>query len=129
RVLSGTVFDSAAGIPLGGAVVQLVRLDRADAPVSSSATLANDRGRYRIAGVAPGHYLIGFQHEALRAFRIEAPARRVDVPASTTAADSNVVVDLAMPSAADLRASLCGPNEQVGGLIAGRVEDGRTGAP
>ena len=62
-------------------------------------------GKVRVEGVTPGRYLIGFQHEALSAFRVEAPARRLDVPASATAADSNVVIDLAMPSAAELRAS------------------------
>jgi hypothetical protein len=128
RVLTGGVFDSTAGVPLTGAVVQLVRLDQGEAPTWATATFTNEKGRYRIKGVAPGRYLIGFQHEALRAFRVEAPTRRVDVPATATAADSNIVVDLAMPSAAELRASLCGPNEQAGGLIAGRVVDGRTGA-
>jgi hypothetical protein len=122
------VFDSAAGTPLGGAVVQLVRLDQGDAPTWATATRTNELGRYRIEGVIPGRYLIGFQHEALNAFRMEAPARRVDMSANTTVADSNVVVDLAMPSAAELRAVLCGPNDQVGGLLAGRVADGRTGA-
>jgi protocatechuate 3,4-dioxygenase beta subunit len=123
------VFDSAAGTPLAGAVVQLVRVDQGGTPTSATATFTNDRGRYRIEGVAPGRYLIGFQHEALSAFRVEAPAWRVDVSASTTAADSNVVVDLATPSAAELRAGLCSSNEGAGGLIAGRVADGRTGAP
>src|SRR5215207_615764 len=129
RVLTGAVFDSAAGIPVAGAVVQLVRLDELDAPTWATATFTNELGRYRIVGVTPGQYLIGFQHEALRAFRIEAPTLRVDVSANATAADSNVVIDLAMPSAADLSASLCGPNEAAAGLIAGRVMDGRTGAP
>lgn len=129
RVLTGAVFDSAAGIPLARAVVQLVRLDQGDAPTWATATLTNERGRYRLEGVTPGRYLIGFQHEALSAFRVEAPARRLDVPPSETAVDSNVVIDLAMPSAAELRAGLCGSNEQAAGLIAGRVVDGRTGAP
>ena len=128
RVLTGTVFDSAAGTPLAGAVVQLVRVDQSGAPTWATATLTNERGSYRIAGVTPGRYLIGFQHEALSAFRVEAPAWRVDVSANTTAADSNVVVDLTTPSAAELRASLCDSNEQAGGVIAGRVADGRTGA-
>lgn len=128
RILTGAVFDSAAGIALAGAVVQLVRLDQGDVPAWATASLTDESGRYRIQGVTPGRYLIGFQHEALRTFRIEPPGRRVDVPASTTAADSNIVVDLAMPSAAELRAGLCGSNEQAGGLITGRVVDGRTGA-
>jgi 5-hydroxyisourate hydrolase-like protein (transthyretin family) len=127
RVLTGTVFDSAAGVPLAGAVVQLVRLNEGDA-AKATAAITNDRGRYRIDGVAPGRYLIGFQHEALNVFHVEAPARRVEVPATTTAADSSVVVDLAMPSVAELRAAVCDSTEQAGGLIAGRVVDGRTGA-
>src|SRR5215218_3911081 len=129
RVLTGTVLDSAAGIPLVGAVVQLVRLDQGDARTWATATLTNESGRYRLEGVTAGRYLIGFQHEALSAFRVEAPVRRLDVPASATAVGSNVVIDLAMPSAAELRAGLCGSNEQAAGLIAGRVVDGRTGAP
>ena len=128
RVLTGSVFDSTAAVPLAGAVVQLVRLDQGDAPIWATTSLTNEQGRYRIEGVAPGRYVIGFQHEALRAFRVEAPARRVDVTASATAADSTMFVDLAMPSAAELKAILCGPNEQASGLIVGRVVDGRTGA-
>jgi hypothetical protein len=128
RVVAGVVFDSAAGLPLVGAVVQLVRLGHHDVPSSSTATLTNEQGRYRIEGVAPGRYLVGFQHEALNVFRVEAPARRVDVPPSTTGADSSFVVDLAMPSVAEIRAAVCDSSEQTGGLIAGRVADGRTGA-
>ena len=128
RVLTGAVFDSAAGMPLAGAVVQLVTLDQGGAAVSATAATTNERGRYRIAGVTPGRYLIGFQHEALSVFHVESPARRVDVPASTTAADSTIVIDLAMPSLAELRAAVCDSSEQAGGLIVGRVLDGRTGA-
>jgi hypothetical protein len=121
------VFDSAASVPLAGAVVQLVSLNEGEA-ARATAALTNDRGRYRIDGVAPGRYLIGFQHEALNVFHVEAPARRVDVPEIVTAADSTVVVDLAMPSVAELRAAVCDSSAQAGGLIAGRVVDGRTGA-
>jgi hypothetical protein len=92
-----------------------------------TAALTDERGRYRIEGVAPGRYLIGFQHEALNVFRVESPGRRVDVRAGSTAVNPDVVVDLAMPSLVELRAAVCGSDEQTGGLIAGRVADGRTG--
>ena len=126
RGVRGVVFDSVAGVPLSGAVVQVALTDSTRPPGERRvySAVSDTAGRFMIGGLVPGHYVIGFQHDALLALGIESPVRAFDAPR-----EGVVSLDLATPSAAVLRAVRCGDGDpQRPGMLSGYVTDARTGA-
>lgn len=120
----GVVFDSISRAPLAGAMVQVVV---ADGAARSGRTVAADSlGRYAIADVPTGRYMVGFFHPMLDSLGMEPPVRAVRVEGP-----DSVAVDLAIPSPVGLRAAICGPvsDAGAGALIVGVVHDARDDAP
>ena len=120
-VVSGVVRDSLSGRPFAGATVQLVP---STTPWEAGRTVTTDStGHYAIADVAPGRYTFGFLHPRLDSLGMDAVSRTIDVRAK-----SAVRMDLALPSAATLAASLCGSRKDSTGVVVGRVFDARDDA-
>ncbi|HEU4642271.1 MAG TPA: carboxypeptidase regulatory-like domain-containing protein [Gemmatimonadaceae bacterium] len=118
----GTVLDSIGGGPLAGAVVQLVSTDSAP---RSFGTLSDSAGRFRIAGVPPGSYRIGFFSPALDALHLPAPERLLRL-----GSDSLTEVNLATPSPVTIQARLCaGPPADSSGLLFGSVREAGSDVP
>lgn len=116
----GVVTDSLAGAPLAEAAVQLIG-QNTPTPFSRTA-MSDSLGRFAFADVPEGQYAIGFLHPALDALGLEPIVRAV-----TVAGGQDVRTDLAIPSAARLKAAFCGA--QGGGVIIGFVRAARGGAP
>jgi hypothetical protein len=111
--LRGLVIDSLSGRMLPGAFVQVV----GDGAAAFVATATADAfGEYTVRNVPPGRYTIGFQHPLLDSLGIESPAR-----AALVRDTEEVRVDLAVPSPARLRRSICGASP--GALIMGFVRE------
>ncbi|MEP6621547.1 MAG: carboxypeptidase-like regulatory domain-containing protein [bacterium] len=132
HIVSGVVFDSIARTPLSGAVVQAALIDSARAPRVDSAlprvfwAVTDSVGRYRMADLPAGRFMIGFQHQALSAVGLESP-----VNSFVLAADTNVALDLAIPSGAIVRARVCTPSPDGtvrDGALAGFLLDAQHGA-
>ncbi len=120
--VTGIVWDSLASEPLIGATVQLARQN--DNGVSFSAT-TDSSGQYRVDGVVPGRYLIGFFHPIMDALRIDPPVMLADIRP-----DSVAHLDLGLPGAEKIRAAVCGPNaSDRSGTMIGLVRDADTGEP
>jgi hypothetical protein len=121
----GVVHDSLTRGPLAGAYVQLVR---AVDLLGRRAVAADSAGRFRIDSLAPGRYLVGFDHPLLDLLRVEVTPRVVDLgPGGDT-----VRVDLAIPDLARVRPVACGSPQaptDSSGLLAGRVRDAAGNAP
>lgn len=120
----GMVHDSLTGFPLAGASVQLVGRTRTR---PFGATVVTDStGTFAFADVADGSYTIGFFHPLLDTLGVEPPARTVTVQDGR--ADPLL---LAVPSAATVSTTLCGPSphpeRQV--VLVGMVQHAATGAP
>ncbi len=124
--VTGVVFDSVAKAPLASAVVQIVRVDSTGSPFVSTTTsgITDATGRFRVSGLVRGDFLIGFQHAALAALGLESPVRTFRIDADTT-----LVVDLAIPSGASVRAQRCPSSAVDDGVIAGLVLDAAQGLP
>jgi hypothetical protein len=121
--VSGTVYDSLAHRPLGGAVVELASNDSANV---HRTVVADSVGRYLIDDVPPGRYVIGFFHPILDSLTLEPIVRQVVV-----AGDLAVSADLGIPSAARLRSAFCparGGSVSKGAFV-GVVRDSRDGKP
>lgn len=111
--LRGLVIDSLSGRMLPGALVQIV----GDGGSTFVATATADAfGEYVVPKVPAGRYMLGFQHPLLDSLGIEAPAR-----AALVRDTEEVRVDLAVPSPARLRRTICGAVS--GALIMGFVRD------
>ncbi|HET7612656.1 MAG TPA: carboxypeptidase regulatory-like domain-containing protein [Gemmatimonadaceae bacterium] len=123
-VISGSVRDSIAHAPLAGATVQLIAADN-QANFARTA-VADSLGRYAIADVPDGRYVLGFFHPLLDSLGVEPPTREVRINGQQA-----VHVDLATPSAVRLRTTICGPRAASDsiGLIVGTVHDARDGNP
>ncbi len=123
-VVTGVVFDSLAGAPLPGAIVQLVSVDRA-APFAR-ALVANDSGFFSFDSVPRGAYALGFFGSVLDSLGFEPVLTAVLVER-----DSVVRADLGVPSALRLREMLCTSETttEVRGLVIGRVRDAFSFAP
>jgi hypothetical protein len=80
RAVHGIVIDSVAGAPLSGATVQVAVVGAAGAPRTATTDV---NGFYRVAGLTPGQYVVGFYHEALTALGLDAPMRVVDLSGDT----------------------------------------------
>lgn len=121
--VAGVVYDSIGRAPLAGALVQLVSADPA-APFTGSAH-SDSLGRYSVANVPPGRYLLGFFHEMLDSLGVEPPLREVRLDGRHP-----LRADLAIPSPWRLRTTICGAKaaSDSGSLVMGVVRDARTGA-
>ncbi len=117
----GVVFDSVAMTPLTGAVVQVTFLDSVSRVFAAT---SDGAGRYRMTGLPAGRFLVGLEHEAARALRLELPLRTFELEH-----EADVTVDVAIPSGASLVALHCaGLATLLGdGLLAGFVRDAVTG--
>lgn len=121
-VVRGVVRDSLTGRPLGGASVQLLPQDT---PVATPlAADADSSGRYQFAGVAPGRYLLGFDHPRLDSLGMDLPPRVVEVPVGAA-----LDADLAIPSARAIANGVCGARRDTTGVVLGRVWDAERGGP
>ncbi len=100
-VVSGTVRDSVARAPLGGAWVQLVA---SDGRTESARTVMSDSlGRYAFDDVPDGRYSLGFFHPLLDSLGIEPRLHAVTIVGRRA-----VHADLGIPSGATLNAMICG---------------------
>ncbi|MGZ8414525.1 MAG: carboxypeptidase regulatory-like domain-containing protein [Gemmatirosa sp.] len=122
--VSGVVHDSLAGAPLAGTRVQLVLATDPIAPARS--VVSDSLGRFALDDVPDGHYVLGFLHPVLDALGVEAPVREVRVEGRRS-----VRADLAIPSAARLRAALCGnrASKDSSAALVGVVRDAGDRAP
>jgi hypothetical protein len=121
--VSGVVRDSIARGPLIGAMVQIVA---ADDPARFARTVATDSaGAFNITDVPDGRYMLGFYHAMLDSLGLEPTLREVVVTGGRS-----VRADLAIPSPARLRATICGPAARdSGGILVGVVREARDGSP
>jgi hypothetical protein len=127
HVVAGVVYDSIAHTPLAGAVVQATLVDSARRDIDSDrgrtfVAITDSSGHFRLIGLPNGRFAIGFQHDALNAFRMDSPLSAFEL-----VADTSVAVDLAIPSGVVVRAQACA-NKADGshdGLLAGFVLDAR----
>jgi hypothetical protein len=117
------VYDSLAGKPLHGALVQLVAKEN---PARVLSATSGADGGFQVTGVPPGSYIVGFFHPALDSLGLAVAPRPFDV---ASAAPGHVV--LAIPSAATIRDLLCPPGATAdsSGMVMGFVRDADTGMP
>ena len=123
--VSGTVYDSLAGKPLAGALVQVVARGE-NARAWSATTDAN--GAFGVTGIPRGLFLVGFLHPALDSLGLAVPPHTLDVGGD----GAPVHVALAIPSAPTIWKLLCTEARQRGdstGLMIGFIRDADTGAP
>lgn|GEM_PF-364944 len=119
----GIVRDSISGSRVVGALVQLVS---ADTLIRFGRTETSDSlGAFEFTAVPSGRYAIGFYHPMLDSLGLEPITHAV-----TVGAQASVRADLGIPSAATLRAAICGAptTESGGGVLIGTVFDARTHA-
>ena len=123
-VISGLVRDSIAHTPLRAATVELIAAD--DQASSARTTVSDSLGRFTMPGVPDGRYFLGFFHPMLDSLGVEPPTREVRIESQ-----QSVRADLATPSAARLRTTICGQRAASDsiGLIVGTVHDARDGNP
>jgi len=114
--VKGVVYDSIARAPLAGAVVQLVIADSL-ARFGRSA-ISDSIGRFTLVDVPAGRYTLGFLHPMLDSLGVDPLLRVVHVVGRRA-----VRADLAIPSAARLRAAICGTQSATptGGVVVGFV--------
>lgn len=116
RTLRGVVFDSVAGKPLDGAIVQVAATNSPDAPRTAT---TDAQGQFRLAGLPVGRYVIGFYHDALTMLGLDAPTRVIELGAA-----SDVTVELAIPSSEAIRALRCGASDpNAAGMLVGFARD------
>jgi len=112
-MITGVVFDSSSGKPLSDVVVS--------ARGGRFRAVTNGGGRYELAVDGPINDTIVFDHPRLRLFHVADRVQTLSMPAG-----SRGQVSVIVPSAASLRARLCGRNEigtEAQGMIAGYVTD------
>lgn len=117
----GTVRDSLSATVVPGATVQLVLRETPGAPAHT--VIADTTGAFRIEGLAPGSYLLGFSSPRLDSLGLEASPRTVDVPSGA----SEVHADLAIPSGSTIAATICGVRHDGTGVLLGQVLDAERG--
>jgi hypothetical protein len=122
--LMGVVFDSVAGRPLVGAMVQIT--GAAGAVVGRTASAITDAaGRYVVSDLPAGRYVAGFFHDALDTLGL------VGEPRAVTVRDTAVTLNLATPSPRTIIGTICGVNSVTdsAGLLIGHVHRSGTSAP
>ena len=116
-MVTGVVIDSLTGRPLSGAVVQMQR----DSSYRLSSATTDSSGSYRIDGLKPGTYIVGFLHPRLDSLGIGLSGRRVSL------APGAQRVDFAVPSAKTIIAAICpGTRNDSLGVLTGYVRDAET---
>ncbi len=120
----GAVYDSIAGRPLVGALVQLVAADSGS--TYGRTAVSDSLGAFRFADAPSGRFTLGFYHAVLDSLGLEPLLRTI-----TVADGGSVRADLATPSAARLRMAICGaPTPQnSGAVVMGIVRDATARAP
>jgi hypothetical protein len=120
----GVIFDSVAKIPLAGATVQIVKVTdgaQADDAQRNYTATTDSAGRFRVDGIPKGKFGIGFQHSALQGLGLESPIRAFQI-----ANDTSLVVDLAIPGAAQVHKWICPSDVSPGqAVVAGTVRSAR----
>lgn len=122
-LVSGVVWDSLAAAPLAGAVVQVV--DAATLRDLRSAR-ADSLGRWRLAPLPPGRWLLAIVHPTLDELDLDSPNIPLDL-----APGSALDLTLGLPGPRQMRAVLCGaaaPGDSSGALV-GLVRDAESGEP
>lgn len=116
--IEGTVWDSTTASPLAGARVVLLG--------TNIVGVAGADGSFRIDSIPHGVYPVSFSHPRLEGTGFVVPARSVNLPPN-----AELVLDLAIPSAATLRALDCiqSSPDQAAGALVGYVRDAGTGVP
>ena len=114
--VSGVVRDSIAGTTIAGASVQLVAAERGGQFVRTA--VSDGSGRFQLTDVPNGRYRLGFFHSRLDSLGLEPVLREI-----TVSEQRPVRADLATPSAAQLRAALCGGSSDSGAVLIGVVRD------
>lgn len=122
-IVSGTVYDSLAGRPLAGALIQMARKGNDSNALSA---MSGADGAYEIADVPPGSYIIGFFHPALDSLGLGVAPKSVEI-----ASGAPMHIALAIPSASTVHDLLCAPSATAdsSGLLIGFVRDADSGAP
>ena len=118
--ISGIVSDSVARTPLVGAAVQLMVTSGQGI---TRGAISDSLGHFALEDVPEGHYMIGFIHPMLDSLGLEPVLREVFVDGSRP-----VRADLAIPSPARIRASICGERKD-GAVLMGIVRSARDHAP
>lgn len=121
--VSGVVYDSLAGAPLAGADVQLLRADSSGA---SLVTATDSAGRFTIAYVAEGAWLVGVFHPRLDSLGVALPTVRLQLRAG-----ENAGLQLAIPPRAALVARFCPDSlrDEASTVFSGTVRDAANGGP
>lgn len=121
-LVEGTITDSLSRGVLAGATVQVVPKA---APWSAGWTVTSDAsGRFSFGNLPAGRYTTGFQHPRLDSLGFDAVTSTLEVPPGR----ATLTADLSLPSAATLRATLCGPRPDGTGVVIGRVRSAEAGA-
>ena len=122
--IAGTVYDSIAGRPLAGALVQMVAAANPSGTLRS--TTSDTSGAFAITGLPPGRYLVEVAHEALDSLALGAPRTLVDIQAGAIAR-----VQFAVPSMSTIYLAVCGARGAAdsSGMLLGQIRDARTGRP
>ena len=117
-VIKGTVLDTVTGRPAQRALVFL-----SGTPFSA---VSDSMGRYRITGVPPGTYALGFTHPLLQEVGLPQQLDTVRVDSATT-----VQRTFALPTMTELLHIACphAPPETTMGLVYGVVRRTETGEP
>jgi hypothetical protein len=126
RVIRGMVYDSLTESPLGGAHVML--LAQSDSSHASRSTDADSSGKFEIAGLRGGVYLIGFDAPLLDSLGVRAAPRQIQLAPT---ADKPLTVTLAVPSQRTLRDTFCPHSAATdsSSLLIGHLVDPSTVAP
>jgi hypothetical protein len=128
RSVQGTVFDSLGRKPLPGAAVSLVAVNELTSGVRTA--VSDSAGRYEIAGVLPGTYLVGFFHPELDSVGIDPITRRIIVPPD--GGGSSLRADLGVPSGHTVHDAICqkpASRSDSTGVLIGHVRDAASGDP
>ena len=122
--ISGLIRDSIAHAPLAGAMVQLVAPEGKPAFVRTA--VSDSLGRFALVDIPDGRFTLGFYHPMLDSLGVEPPLREVSMEGRRA-----VHADLAIPSAARMRAAICGtkPASDSSALLVGFVRDANDREP
>jgi hypothetical protein len=122
--LEGVAWDSLSGVPLSGAVVQMV--SASDLAGTSRTTTSDSLGRWRIDSLLPTTYVLGYFHPTLDALGLQPPSFKVLVQG-----DSVARLDFAIPGPTRMRTLLCGArqgSDSSGGIV-GVLRDAESEMP
>ena len=124
--VSGVVYDSMAMRPLTGALVQLALVGTPGSIASVRSMSTDTLGRFEFSAVAPGTYLLGFQHVAVDSLGLGSPLQRIDVRTAST-----VRASMAVPSMRAIIRTVCQRAEAKDSLavLLGSVRHSRSDSP